>query len=295
MKEEAKKYKRRFGDRADGRRIRSINGMARVACYIMPDRSGSSNRIRDTINTEKIDEYIREKKAQGYKSFSFMHVILSSYLRIVAQMPAINRFISGQEIFARHGIEIAMTIKKEMTLTAPDTVIKIHPDASMTSVELYEMLKKEIDDYRNSPGGDFDETANSLGKIPRFLMRFIMAVLRTLDYHGHLPKSLLKVSPFHCSLYITSMGSLGVPAIYHHLYDFGNCPLFLSFGKKKRKFELNESGQVEKHEYIDYTVMMDERICDGFTYAAALKKIKYYLHNPWELDNPPAEVVEDIY
>ena len=39
---------------------------------------------------------------------------------------------------------------------------------------------------------------------------------------------------------------------------------------------------------------MDERICDGFYYAAALKKIRRYLRDPWLLDTPPEEIVEDV-
>ena len=54
-----------------------------------------------------------------------------------------------------------------------------------------------------------------------------------LDYHGWLPKALMKVSPFHGSMIVTSMGSLGIPAIYHHLYNFGTCSLFVAMGKTK--------------------------------------------------------------
>ena len=43
-----------------------------------------------------------------------------------------------------------------------------------------------------------------------------------LDYFGFLPRWLTKLSPFHGSVYITSMASLGIPPIFHHLYDFGN-------------------------------------------------------------------------
>ena len=38
------------------------------------------------------------------------------------------------------------------------------------------------------------------------------------------PKFLLELSPFHGSIYFTSMGSLGIKPVYHHLYDFGTAP-----------------------------------------------------------------------
>jgi len=40
--------------------------------------------------------------------------------------------------------------------------------------------------------------------------------LKLLDYFGLAPYSLIKVSPFHGSMFITSLGSLGIPPIYHH-------------------------------------------------------------------------------
>ena len=53
-------------------------------------------------------------------------------------------------------------------------------------------------------------------------------------------------------------------------------------------------GSVAARKYIDYTFVTDERICDGFYYASALKLIKSYLRSPAALDSPPAQVVPDI-
>ncbi len=293
-KEKNTKRKRRFGDRAEGRRVRTISPMTRVGCYIMEDRTGASNRIRDYVDMAEIDRYVREKKEAGLKNFNFMHVVIAAYVRILAQMPALNRFIAGHKIFARNNVEIALTIKKEMTLESPDTVIKITPTPDMTAEQIYELMQKEIDNYRDNPGGAFDDTAKVLNYIPGALLLFAVRLIRGLDYLGWLPKFLTNLSPFHCSMFITSMGSLGIPPIYHHLYDFGTCPVFMSFGAKERRYEMNAKGEVEKKDYVGFTIMMDERICDGFYYAAALKKLRRMLKNPWQLDEAPAEVLEDI-
>ena len=289
-----KKRRRRLGDRGDGRRVRGISPMTRVACYIMEDRTGASNRIRDYIEVSALEKYVREKRAEGMKNFTMMHAIIAAYVRVISQMPALNRFIAGHNIFSRNNIEVALTIKKEMSLESPDTVVKIFPEHGMTASDVYALMQKEIDDYRNSPGGAFDDTAKVLNYFPGFLMLWAIRLLRGLDYIGLLPKFLTKLSPFHCSMFITSMGSLGIPPIYHHLYDFGNCPVFIAFGAKERKYEVNAKGEVEKKEYVGYTVMMDERICDGFYFAAALKKLRRLLRDPWQLDVPPEDVAEDI-
>ena len=40
--------------------------------------------------------------------------------------------------------------------------------------------------------------------------------------------------------------------------------------------------------------VLDERICDGYYYASAMKVIRGVFKNPDSLDNPPEQVIEDI-
>ena len=121
-----------------------------------------------------------------------------------------------------------------------------------------------------------------------------MGILSFMDYFGLIPASLIRVSPFHGSLFITSMGSLGIPPVFHHLYDFGNVPVFYSFGAKEKRLEVRRDGTVAEVHYIPYTFTTDERICDGFYYASAFKLLRGYLKDPWQLDVPPESVKEDI-
>ena len=56
------KRKRRFGDRKDGRRLRSMDPLSRVASYIMVNRSGASNYFVDSVDIGEIERYIRHKR-----------------------------------------------------------------------------------------------------------------------------------------------------------------------------------------------------------------------------------------
>jgi len=293
---ENKKRRRRFGDRKDGRKIRSLAPMNYLSPYLMPTRTGSANMIDDSLDMENVERYIKEKQAAGLKGFGMLHIFVAAYVRTVSQRPGINRFISRQKIFARNNIEIIMTIKKEMSLNAEETVIKVYPEATATAEEVFHLLNATINENKGTDGdeSDFDGVARIVNYIPGLLLKFTVWCLKTLDYFGLMPKALLKVSPFHGSLVITSMGSLGIPPVYHHLYDFGNAPLFISFGAKRRENALQEDGSVKKKAFVDYRIVTDERICDGHYYASALKYMKKLLKNPYLLDTPPETVVEDI-
>lgn len=274
----------------EGRRLRTISGQAAISPFIMVERNDASNSIRDKINTTVIDEYINRKKAEGLTHFNLMHVLVASYVRIVAKRPALNRFIRGQRVYARNGIEVCITIKKEMSLESPDTCIKIPLTPECTAEDVYNAFEQGIREYREQPGGSFDNVVNVLNYIPGILMKFVVWLLKLLDYFGLLPRSLTKLSPFHGSLFITSMGSLGIPVIYHHLYNFGNLPLFLAFGAKYKENELQKDGTVKEVPYVDFTLVMDERICDGYYYANVLKQLKILLRHPERLDEKPEKI-----
>ncbi|MBQ7968319.1 MAG: hypothetical protein IJ292_00665 [Clostridia bacterium] len=290
-----KKRKRRFGDRSDGYRLKNIDPIIKLMPFIMRYRSDAMNMFSSSVNITAAEEYIKEKHAEGYEHFGLVHLIIAAYVRTVSQRPAINRFVSGQQVFARNKIEIAITIKKEMSLSSPETCIKMIFEPDATPVDIYNEFDRQVQEYRKQQAeSDFDKTARILNYIPRFVLKFAIFLLRVLDYFGILPKFLLKVSPFHASMVITSMGSLGIPPIFHHIYDFGNVPLFIAFGKRRKAYELNAEGQVEEKIYSDMCVVTDERICDGYYYASAFKMLQRLMRNPKKMDVPPEEIIEDV-
>ena len=288
--------KRRFGDRKDGRRVRTMSPMSYVIPYIMRTRNDAQNQIADTIDITEADKFLREMRAKGYKSISVLHVFIAAYIRAISMRPGINRFCSGQKIYHRNTIEINMAVKKEMSLDAPDTMIKVRFEPTDTITDVYEKFNAVVEKATaEGSNTDFDKTARWLTRLPGILFRGTVRLLEFLDYHGWLPQALLDVSPFHGSMIITDMGSLGIPPIYHHLYNFGNLPMFIAFGAKRKAVELDREGKPVEREYIDFMAVMDERVCDGYYYASSFKYMKMFMHNPALLEVPPEKVVEDLF
>jgi len=290
-----KKRKHRLGDRKDGRRVRSLPPMSYVVPYIMQTRNDADNHFEDSFDVTETDALLRDLRKQGYKNMSLLHIILAAYVRTVAMRPGVNRFCSGQKIFHRDVIEVNMSVKKEMSLDAPDTVVKVRFEPTDTLIDVYEKFNKVVmDATAESSNTDFDKTAKALTKLPGLIFRAAISFLTFLDYYGWLPKALLDVSPFHGSMFITSMGSLGIAPIYHHLYNFGNLPVFISYGKKYHKNIMNKRGDIESRAFVDMKAVVDERICDGYYYASAFKLLKKMVVSPALLMTPPETVIEDI-
>ncbi len=293
---EYKKRRRRLGDRSDGRKLRTLQPMNRLMPYIMKDRSDAQNTFADKIEVSKADRLCRQKVLEGKTNFSFLHILLAAYLRTITQRPAVNRFVSGQKIYARNEIVFVMTIKKEMSLSAPDTVIKVKFAPDDTLDEVYEKFNIVATDAIASLDKEtsFDKLIKIFNLIPGFILRFIVWVVKCLDYIGILPKAFMDLLPFYGSMIVTSMGSLGINPIYHHIYDFGNLPVFLSYGRKRTVFEYDKNGNLNKKRYIDIKAVTDERICDGFYFASAFKYFKKIVENPECLETKATELFEDI-
>lgn len=285
-----------WGDRSDGRRLRTLQPMAQVSPYIMVTRNTSTNFFTDAFEISHVERYIRQKRREGMTSFGLIHVLLACYVRALAKYPGLNRFVAGQKVYSRgEDVQFCMAIKKEMSTGSPETVIKVHLSPRDTAADVYRKLNAVVENVKSTPlDSTFDNTAGILTLIPGVLLKSVVWFLKTVDYFGGLPKFLLEVSPFHGSVFFTSMGSLGIPPIYHHLYDFGNLPVFGSFGCKRRAMEVQEDGSVVPRKYVDCKFTMDERIADGFYYATFFKYYKRLIARPEVLDDPPEEVLSDI-
>ncbi|MBE6982769.1 MAG: hypothetical protein E7435_00560 [Ruminococcaceae bacterium] len=291
------KYHPTWGDRSDGRKIRTLSPMAQITMYFQWERNICSNLFEEAVEISHIDRYIRQKRREGLTDFGIMHVLLAAYVRGVAKYPQLNRFISGQKVYSRgDDIQYCMVVKKEMTVDSPDTSIKVHLNPRDTAEDVYRKLNAAIDEVKATQELDssLDGLIQYLNLIPGLFLKFVVWLLKLLDYFGLLPKFLLELSPFHGSLFFTSMGSLGIQPVYHHLYDFGNLPCFGAFGAKRKTLEVQEDGTVIQRKYVDIKFVLDERICDGFYYATFFKYYKRLLRNPEVLDLPPEEVVPDI-
>ena len=292
----AGEYHPTWGDRVDGRRIRSLPPVNYIIPYIMVNRNGSSNLFEQAFEITNVDRYIRQKRREGLTNFGLTHVFLTAYCRAIAKYPGINRFIAGQKIYSRgEDIQFSMTIKKEMSTDGAETEIKLHLSPRDTVYDVYRKMNDEIAKAKSaSLDAGVDNAAYALTLVPGVFLKFTVWLLKTLDYFGLLPQALLELSPFHGSVYFTSMGSLGIPPVYHHLYDFGNLPVFGAFGCKRKELEVQEDGSVVQKKYVDFRFTMDERIVDGFYYAAFLKYLRRLIQHPEVLDEAPAEVVKDV-
>ena len=247
-----------------------------------------------SVEVAGAENLVRRLRAEGYDSIGILHVIIAAYIRAISQRPGVNRFIRGQKIWARNSIVVNLVAKTKMKLDADDTTLKMRFSPSDTILDVYEKFSEAYARVSEGGEGKGDKAARIICYIPGIFKKLAIGVLRGLDYFGLMPRAIVEASPFHGSLFITNMASLNIPPIVHHLYNFGNVPVFIAFGAKRYEIVLDDEGNASKKRVIDFVANLDERICDGYYYASAMKLFLKYFKEPEELINPPETVVEDI-
>ena len=108
-----------------------------------------------------------------------------------------------------------------------------------------------------------------------------------------LPKKILELSPFHTSIFITNLKSLGINHIFHHVYNFGTTGLFLAMGKEK-KMPVAEGNEVVIKKMMGFGLVSDERFCDGLYFAKSLRMLRRIMKNPKVLEEKLEKKIEDI-
>jgi hypothetical protein len=64
-----------------------------------------------------------------------------------------------------------------------------------------------------------EKMSDFVTKLPRIATRLVFWAVRTLDYFGWLPASFIKGDALYTSVYLANLGSIGLDAVYHHMFE----------------------------------------------------------------------------
>ncbi|MBQ2705100.1 MAG: 2-oxo acid dehydrogenase subunit E2 [Clostridia bacterium] len=288
--------KRRPGDRYDGYRIRKMDAVYQIVPAIMRTRMDSQVFFDYKLDITELEKFVREQRENGMPNLRMLHIFMAAMIRMMSQYPRLNRFIAGKKVFARNCYSISIAIKRSLSINDEETTITPEFEPTFTLQEVVNhmetTLKEQVFDKREE-GNATDLVARTLGAIPTFIKAGFVDLMRNLDKIGLMPKFINKASPFHASMFITDLGSCGIGPIYHHLYEFGTCSVFVAMGKKESEYYIDKDGNTQLRRYINMKVVADERICDGYYYASAMKDLARLIRHPERLLTPPEKVVMD--
>jgi hypothetical protein len=90
----------------------------------------------------------------------------------------------------------------------------------------------------------------------------------------------------YASAFIANLGSLKLDAAYHHHYEYGNIPIFVTVGRVHDAVVARADGTVGTRKEVVLKWNFDERIEDGLYAARALELLRARLAAPPPTDSP---------
>lgn len=281
--------------RPDGRLVKTIPPIQKIMPYIMKTRTDSMNMYDDFFDCEVWDSYIKEKEAEGIK-MSYMHILIAGVVRMIALRPQLNRFVMNGRVYTRDKICVSFVVHPKLCDGDAETTIKLEFKGTETILEIVETINRRIKEETTDRQGEngTDKLAKVLTNIPGPIIRFAVNTLMWMDKHNFLPKAIIDLSPFHTSFFITNLKSLGINYIFHHVYEFGTTGLFFAIGKEQNHVELDKEGDISNEKRMGWSLVSDERFCDGLYFALSLRQLRKFMKNPKLLETSLEAKVEDV-
>lgn len=269
---------RMFAKRSDGKAVK-VDPYTKLPPHIMSKRSDALNFAKVSLRCEGIDEFVKKERARTGSFYSYLDIVIAAAVRLFAERKALNRFVNAGRIYQRDHIYVSFVIKRSLKDTAFSTAVKVEFNGSETIEEVKNKIEGVIEETSGKNDANrVDTTAAFMAKAPNFVIRLMWWTLKKLDKWNMLPKSLIKTSPFHTSLFITNMKSIKTDYIYHHCYDFGTTGIFFGMGKEQM-VPVVEGNTVVPGKVMTIGVVTDERFCDGLYFANSLREMKRFFDN----------------
>jgi len=274
--------------RPDGALVRDEGVTHTLMPFLMPSRSQAQVFLEQKIDVSRLLAHIeRARVERPQANITLFTALLCAFVRTHAARPKMNRFIQGGRIYQRHRIEYSFGVKKRLDDASVLTVVKqaFEPDDTLERVAA--RVQEAIERGRAKRATPSEREMGLLARFPSPFIRLAIAALRLLDRLNLMPRAMIDADELYCSMFIANLGSVGLEAPFHHLYDWGTAPIFCAIGKLADEPTLGNGGELTLRPTLTLRWTFDERVADGFYCARSLDLVRELIAHPERLDFAP--------
>lgn len=283
-----------MADRFDGKYIKDIDSMHFIMPFMYPDRCDNQAFFSFQIDLSNLNEYIKKKNSDNpdYK-YNMYQCIVTAVLKTITLRSKLSMFVHNRKMYKRNGVSAAFTVKQEFSDDGGEVLCFIHSKPEWNIDDVHNEMKRQL--LKLKQKGYVDESTSFMdkfNKIPKFISRPILRFVCWLEKKGKIPTALVETDPYHSSVVLANLGSIGLPEGYHHLTNWGTTSMFLVVGQAGR-MPFYENDEVIFKDGVKFGFTVDERIADGYYFSKSMKMMQLFLENPELLDKPLNEKLSD--
>jgi hypothetical protein len=266
-----------FGRRPDATLVRDAPPVRRFMPFISPRRGESLVYFEQDVSVESALAFVeaRNQERSDAPPLTLFHLVLRAIVLTLADRPRLNRFTAGGRLWQRDGIWITFSAKLRFDDDAPILTVKRRLDPTHSLDAMVEAIHSGLESGRSGKKTTADQEVGILLRLPPSLTRLLMWGVDRVDSLGLLPRAMIEGDPMFSSVFVANLGSVGLEAGYHHLWEHGTCPIFCVIGRIKP----GAAGD----RVVTLKWSYDERIEDGLYCARGLEGLRELVEHPEEL------------
>jgi hypothetical protein len=268
--------------RPDATPVANVHPVRRILPFVIPTRNGAFVLFEQHVDAGPAHAFLAARNAgrPAERPVTLFHLVLRAMAIAFGEFPRLNRFVAGSRLYERRGIWLAFSAKQRLERDAPIFAAKVPvaPDEHLDAI--VERVYAALGEGRSGRETRTDREVKAFLKLPAPVLRLGVRALRRLDAWGLVPGSFVRDDPFYASAFVANLGSVGLDAAYHHLYEYGTIPIFVTLGRLHRRPIALDDGSVTSREVFTLRWTYDERIEDGFYAARALERLQALLETP---------------
>jgi hypothetical protein len=254
--------------RADGVLVEGLSPTRQVMPYLMRSRTESAVYLEQRLDLSAAMPWLAER-APGAGPFE---LLLWALTQTIDRRPRLNRFVAGGRLYQRDGIWVSWAAKQAMSDDAPLVALKRRFDPAQSFDDMVRGVERSNQGARSGEHSSVDTELRLLLRLPGPARRAVFALERAADAWGLLPRSFVEPDPMFASVFVANLGSVGLDAAFHHLYEYGTIGVFCTLGR----YEETSTGRTEAT--VRFT--FDERVADGLYAQRSLAVFRSLMQDP---------------
>lgn len=271
--------------RPDADLVRDVHPVRRIMPFVMPTRNEASVLCVEQVLAAPAIEFLAHFNANrpAERPATLFHMVLRALATTMHDRTRANRFVAGGRYWQRRGVWLAFSGKKGMSDDAAIYTAKRLFPKEETFEEMVDSIWETQLAGRSDKESSTEKEISLLLRMPPFVLKRFVRLGRWLNELNLFPKVMIDNDPLFATAFVANLGSVGIDACYHHNYDYGTIPIFLTIGRLKKVPVVNEEGLVVAAEVFDLKWTYDERTEDGFYVSRGLSMVKTMLEDPAQL------------
>jgi hypothetical protein len=263
--------------RPDGDRIPDLSRMRKFMPFVSPRRNDALVLYQTEIELDNANAFLEELNSRrpADSQATLFHLYLRAAAQAIQERSNINRFVAGGRLWQRNHLAITFSAKLELADGSPMVTVK---RTFLEDESLDEMIDSILENLRARRKGRENRSDKEMKlalEFPPFVIRAGLWLLDKANHWNLLTRKMIDDDPLFATLFVANLGSVGLAAGYHHLWEYGTCSMFGVIGGFRRR----EDGV----EIMNVNYSYDERIEDGMYAGIAMDNLKAKLENPEQL------------